>query len=158
MSLSTESTRCKYYTCLGGVVATIVSFKGGLMRSKDVQLGMLVRVSELHRNLDYRGQTGVVGQRYGHVDYAAFDIQFVGGRSELFWHHEFVRYKGFTSSPLTSPQIPSDQRFALFPSVPRRCLFGTPAVSTSGHKKSEGVAAPSWPSSSTLLHHPSSQT
>jgi hypothetical protein len=53
----------------------LVSFKGGLMRSKDVQLGMLVWVSELHRKLDYRGQTGRVQQRYGNVDYAAFDIQ-----------------------------------------------------------------------------------
>ena len=59
------------------------------MRSQDVQLGMLVRVSQLHRKLDYRGQTGVVQQRYGNVHYAAFDIQFLDGRSELFWHHEF---------------------------------------------------------------------
>jgi len=77
------------------VAANLVSFKGGIVRSKDVQLGMLVRVSELHRKLDYRGQTGVVQQRYGHVDYAAFDIQFVGGRSELFWHHEFDEVQGF---------------------------------------------------------------
>lgn len=59
------------------------------MKSKDVKLGMLVRVSELHKNLDYRGQTGIVQQRFGNVDYAAFDIQFGDGRSELFWHHEF---------------------------------------------------------------------
>jgi len=59
------------------------------MRSQDVQLGMLVRVSQLHRKRDYRGQTGVVQQRYGNVEYAAFDIQFLDGRSELFWHHEF---------------------------------------------------------------------
>ena len=58
------------------------------MRSQEVQLGMLVRVSQLHTKLDYRGQTGVVQQRYGHVDYTAFDIQFLDGRSELFWHHE----------------------------------------------------------------------
>ena len=58
------------------------------MRSQEVQLGMLVRVSQLHTKLDYRGQSGVVQQRYGHVDYAAFDIQFLDGRSELFWHHE----------------------------------------------------------------------
>jgi hypothetical protein len=64
------------------------------MRSQDVQLGMLVRVSKLHTNLDYQGHTGVVGQRYGHVDYAAFDIQFVGGRSELFWHYEFDEVQG----------------------------------------------------------------
>ena len=59
------------------------------MRSQDVQLGMLVRVSQLHRKLDYRGQTGVVQQRYGNGNYAAFDIQFLDGHADLFWHHEF---------------------------------------------------------------------
>ena len=58
------------------------------MKAEDVQLGMLVRVSKLHSKLDYRGQTGVVQQRFGNVHYAAFDIQFLDGRSELFWHHE----------------------------------------------------------------------
>ena len=64
------------------------------MNAEDVQLGMLVQVSQLHRNLDYRGQTGVVQQRYGNVHYAAFDIQFLDGRSELFWHHEFDEAQG----------------------------------------------------------------
>ena len=59
------------------------------MKSGDVQVGMLVRVSEVHRNLDYRGQTGIVQRRYGNVDYAAFDLQFGDGHSEVFWHHEF---------------------------------------------------------------------
>jgi hypothetical protein len=67
------------------------------MRSQDVQLGMLVRVSQLHRNVDYRGQTGVVQQRYGNVHYAAFDIQLLDGRSELFWHHEFDEAQGVLS-------------------------------------------------------------
>lgn len=65
------------------------------MRSQDVQLGMVVQVSELHRKLDYRGQIGVVQQRYGDVNYAAFDIQFLDGRSDLFWHHEFDEIQGF---------------------------------------------------------------
>ena len=67
------------------------------MRSQDVQLGILVRVSQLHRKLDYRGQTGVVQQRYGNGNYAAFDIQFLDGRSELFWHHELDEAKGVRS-------------------------------------------------------------
>ena len=67
------------------------------MRSQDVQLGMLVRVSQLHRKMDYRGQTGVVQQRYGNVHYAAFDIQLLDGRSELFWHHEFDEAQGVHS-------------------------------------------------------------
>ena len=70
------------------------------MRSQDVKVGMLVRVSQLHRDLDYRGQTGIVLQRYGNVAYAAFDIQFLDGHSELFWHHEFDEaQKEFTRSP-----------------------------------------------------------
>ena len=67
------------------------------MRSQEVQLGMLVRVSQLHRKLAYRGQTGVVQQRYGNIGYAAFDIQFQDGRSELFWHHEFDEAQGVHS-------------------------------------------------------------
>ena len=67
------------------------------MRSQEVQLGMLVRVSQLHRKPDYRGQTGVVQQRYGNIGYAAFDIQFQDGRSELFWHHEFDEVQGVHS-------------------------------------------------------------
>jgi hypothetical protein len=59
------------------------------MKSEDVQIGMLVWVSQLHRKLDYRGQTGVVQQRYGNGNYAAFDIQFLDGHADLFWHHEF---------------------------------------------------------------------
>ena len=55
-----------------------------------MQIGMLVQVSEslLHGKMDYRGQFGTVKQRYGRVDYAAFEVQFGDGRSILFWHHE----------------------------------------------------------------------
>jgi hypothetical protein len=69
------------------------------MKSEDVPVGMVVRVSELHRNLDYRGQTGIVQQRYGNVAYAAFDIQFGDGYSEVFWHHEFEEKQDSTSTP-----------------------------------------------------------
>ena len=65
------------------------------MRSNEVQIGMLVEINELHRTLEYRGQTGVVVQRYGTVNYAAFDVQFADGRSELFWHHEFEEAQEF---------------------------------------------------------------
>jgi hypothetical protein len=67
------------------------------MRSQEVQLGMLVRVSQLHRKLDYRRQTGVVQQRFGNANHAAFDIQFLDGRSDLFWHHELEATQGFHS-------------------------------------------------------------
>ena len=59
------------------------------MRSQDVQIGTLVQVSKLHREPDYRGQIGTVTRRYGHVDYAAFDVQLGDGCPVLFWHHEF---------------------------------------------------------------------
>jgi hypothetical protein len=65
------------------------------MKSEDVQVGMLVRVSELHRNPDYRELTGIVQQRYGNVNYAAFDIQFGDGHSEVFWHHELEEAQEF---------------------------------------------------------------
>jgi hypothetical protein len=67
------------------------------MKAEDVQMGMLVRVSQLHRKLDYRGQTGVVQQRYGNVHYAAFDIQFLDGHADLFWHYEFDKAQGVHS-------------------------------------------------------------
>jgi hypothetical protein len=65
------------------------------LKSIEVQIGMLVRVSERHSNVDYRGQTGMVQQRYGDVNYAAFDVQFGGGRSDLFWHHELEEAQEF---------------------------------------------------------------
>jgi len=65
------------------------------MRSNEVQIGMLVRVSERHRIMDYRGQTGMVQQRYGDVNYAAFDVQFGEGRSDLFCHHELEEAQEF---------------------------------------------------------------
>lgn len=65
------------------------------MKSQDVRIGMLVRVSKHHSRRAFRGHTGVVQQRYGDVSYAAFDIQFVDGRFELFWHHELEESQGF---------------------------------------------------------------
>jgi hypothetical protein len=65
------------------------------MRSQDVRIGMRVRVSELHRRAYFRGQTGVVQQRYGDVGYAAYAVRFGDGRSELFWHHELEEAREF---------------------------------------------------------------
>jgi hypothetical protein len=58
------------------------------MESPDVQVGMLVRVNEEDRNPDLRGQVGMVTQRYGKANYAAFDVLLDTGRSELFWSYE----------------------------------------------------------------------
>ena len=65
------------------------------MKSNEVQIGMLVRVSERHSNVEYRGQAGMVQQRYGNVNHAAFDVQLGDGRSELFWHHELEEAQEF---------------------------------------------------------------
>lgn len=66
------------------------------MRSQDVRIGLPVRVSELHRRPDFRGQTGVVQQRYGD---AAYDVRFRDGRSELFWHYELQEAREFYQQP-----------------------------------------------------------
>jgi hypothetical protein len=49
---------------------------------------MLVQVIKGYRKPHLQGRIGTVKQRYGDVSYAAFDIQFGNGISELFWHHE----------------------------------------------------------------------
>jgi hypothetical protein len=56
---------------------------------------MLVRVSEHYKSRDFRGQTGLVQQRYGDDRYATVDVQFGDGRSELFWHHDLEEAQEF---------------------------------------------------------------
>lgn len=60
------------------------------MKSPAVRIGTQVRVNENDRNPSLRGQVGTVTRRYGNVGYAAFDVLFGDGRSELFWHHEIA--------------------------------------------------------------------
>jgi hypothetical protein len=58
------------------------------MRSQDIQIGMPVRVHKGYSHPHFRGRLGTIGQRYGYVSYAAFDVLFEDGRSELFWYYE----------------------------------------------------------------------
>jgi hypothetical protein len=58
------------------------------VRSEAVEIGMLVQVNKGFRKPHLQGRIGTVGQRYGDVSYAAFEVRFGEGSSELFWHHE----------------------------------------------------------------------
>lgn len=65
------------------------------MRSKDVKIGMLVRVTETHLYPDLLGRIGTVTQRYGNARYAAFEVRFGDERRpELLWHHQFEETAG----------------------------------------------------------------
>ncbi len=58
------------------------------MSSKDAQIGLQVRVGKHCSNLSLRGQLGTIRWRYGHPEYAAYEVCLCDGRSELFWYHE----------------------------------------------------------------------
>ena len=58
------------------------------MRSEAVEIGMLVQVNKGFMKPHLQGLIGSVKQRYGDVSYAAFEVYFRDGSSELFWHHE----------------------------------------------------------------------
>lgn len=68
------------------------------MKSQDVRVGMIVRVSEGYMNPDVRGQVGTVEHRYGDPSYAAFDVKFDNGRLELFWCHQIEEAKAFSDA------------------------------------------------------------
>jgi hypothetical protein len=58
------------------------------MKSEEVEISTLAQVIKGYRKPQLQGRIGTVKQRYGDVSYAAFDIRFGDGISELFWHHE----------------------------------------------------------------------
>jgi hypothetical protein len=60
----------------------------GVMNCPDVWVGSQVRVNEKDQNPHLRGQVGTVTHRYGDIGYAAFEVLFGDGRSELFWSQE----------------------------------------------------------------------
>jgi hypothetical protein len=56
------------------------------MRSKVLRIGTKVRVQEeFSRNPNLRGWVGEIKQRYGDASYAAFEVRFSNGQTELFW-------------------------------------------------------------------------
>ena len=58
------------------------------MHSEEAEVGKRVRVGPGHGNTDLRGLIGTIERRYGSPDYAALEVRFGDGRSELFWHYE----------------------------------------------------------------------
>jgi hypothetical protein len=64
------------------------------VRSKDVKIGMPVRVTKTLLYPHLLGQIGVVTERYGDRS-AAFEVLFeVDGCAELFWHYQFEETLG----------------------------------------------------------------
>ena len=56
------------------------------MRSNGLRIGTKVRVQkEFSRDPYLQGWVGQITQRYGDASYAAFEVCFSNGRTELFW-------------------------------------------------------------------------
>jgi len=70
------------------------------MRSQDVRIGCrCVGAASLPRAETLGDRTGVVHLRYWDDSYAAVEVQFGDGRSELFCHHELKEVKSSNSDP-----------------------------------------------------------
>jgi hypothetical protein len=67
------------------------------MRLVDVHPGAKVRVRASYRKVELRGAVGTIVKRWGSPNYAALEVQFEGGRSELLWRHELeeIREEAF---------------------------------------------------------------
>ena len=62
------------------------------MRSNGLRIGTKVRVQqEFSRNPYLQGWVGQIKQRYGDASYAAFEVCFSNGRTELFWRAELEK-------------------------------------------------------------------
>jgi hypothetical protein len=62
--------------------------KDGPMRLEEAYPGARVRVRGSYRKPELRGTVGTIVKRWGKPSYAAVEVRFDGGRSELFWRHE----------------------------------------------------------------------
>jgi hypothetical protein len=58
------------------------------MRSEEALLGARVRVRSSYRKPELREAVGTIVKRWGHPNYAAVEVRFDSGRSELLWQHE----------------------------------------------------------------------
>ena len=62
------------------------------MRSNGLRIGTKVRVQkEFSRNPYLQGWVGQINQRYGDASYAAFEVCFSNGRTELFWRADLEK-------------------------------------------------------------------
>ena len=58
------------------------------MRSEEAKIGRKVRVRPEHRRPEFRDRRGTIEQRYGSSDYAALEVRFDDGDTQLFWYYE----------------------------------------------------------------------
>jgi hypothetical protein len=58
------------------------------MLSKEARVGKRVRIREVHRTPEWRGQEGTILKSWGDPNYTALDVLLDDGRWQLFWHHE----------------------------------------------------------------------
>ena len=62
------------------------------MRSNGLRIGTKVRVQkEFSRDPYLQGWVGQIKQRYGDASYAAFEVCFSNGRTELFWRADLEK-------------------------------------------------------------------
>ncbi len=60
------------------------------MSSREVRLGMRVRVREGYRRPELLGFLGTVEHRWGNSDYPAYLVWLENDRFELFWDYELA--------------------------------------------------------------------
>jgi hypothetical protein len=65
------------------------------MRTKDVQLGMLVQVHRGSKEPELRGRIGIVRHHFGNHSYSPFEVKFVNKQLELLWASEFEESEEF---------------------------------------------------------------
>ena len=58
------------------------------MELEDAQVGTRVRVRSEYRKAHLRGAVGTIKKCYGVPNYAAFEVVFPNGQTELFWDHQ----------------------------------------------------------------------
>jgi hypothetical protein len=58
------------------------------VRTEEARVGARVRVRPHFRKPQLRGAVGTIAKVWGAPNYAAVEVRFDGGRSELLWRHE----------------------------------------------------------------------
>ena len=69
------------------------------MELEGTRVGMRVRVQLDYRKPHRQGALGTIKKRYGTRYYAAFEVLFPDGRSELFWEHQLEEAREPSSRP-----------------------------------------------------------
>jgi hypothetical protein len=86
------------------------------VRTEEARVGARVKVRPGYRKPQLRGAVGTIAKVWGAPNYAAVEVRFDGGRSELLWRHELeeireeaegtlsLGFVGGESPPLYLPQ------------------------------------------------------